>query len=349
MAKKILMAIIAIVILMSMFTGCSREGNSTNTTTKLGAKTTCADTVSATLTNSDYTSGVTVNWSKRVGKSAVTLTGLQTLAFVLDGDEVMEGIFSDKSLSSIELKITGQSSGKSVKISTSLTGKISNLSVDNNYFKLEGNTLQFYPHYFEVGEDVVINAVFTYKGDGVVNQVMDSEKADGFFTFTVGENTGETFSGILDGVGDFIDDVFDGNSENNSNGEGNNNADTKPSLSINCKIDGKDSKVHLYQEDAEANPIIVSATDVAMTFFTRENSAYNITKVYIVPVGYEDKLQKLAWNNEWYSDNCHKFFANFSQFAGQTISVRVEFLDGAEWNPLPDHYYGYITLKIPQQ
>lgn len=336
--NRILVAIMAIIILLSTLTGCSREGSTANAS-YLGAKTTCTDTVSATLTNSVYTSGVTVNWSKRVGKSAVTLTGLQTLAFVLDGDEVMEGIFSDRSLSSIELKITGQSSGKSVTISTSLTGKISNLGVDSKYFKLEGNSLQFYPHYFEVGENVVINAVFTYKGDGLANQILDSKTAEGFFTFTVGESTGETFAGPLD----FIDGILDGNGNGNNSG-----TVTENYVSVNCKIDGKELTVHHYQEDAEANPITVSETIVPMVFYTRENNGHNITKVYIVPVGYEDELEKMGHNNDWQVDNCHKFRVNFADFAGQTVTLRVEFIDGAVLNPIPDHYYGYITLKIPQ-
>lgn len=339
--NRILVAIMAIIILMSTLTGCSREGRNPANASYIGARSTSTDTVSATLTNSTYPTGVTLNWSKRVGNSAVTATGLQTLTFVLDGDEVMDGLFTDRKLDSITLTLTGKSSGKTVTMSTSLAGKISNLGVDSSYFKLENNSLQFYPHYFTVGEDVVINAVFTYKGDGVMNQIFDEETAEGFFTFTVGESTGETFAGPLDGVGDLIDGVI-------NPGNGNNGNAAENFITVNCNIDGKDTVVYHYQEDAEANPIIASSTVVPMTFFTRELAGHNITKVYIVPVGYEDTLEKMAWNNDYYSDNCHKFRVNFQRFAGMKVTIRVEFLDGAEWNPMPDHYYGYVTVIIPE-
>ena len=356
--KKFLVAIMAIIILVSALTGCSRNGSNA-TATHIGASKTSKDTISAVLTNADYTSGITLNWASRVGKSSATLTGLQQIAFILDGDEVMDGVFKDRSLSSITLDFTGQTSGKKVSLSTSLTGKITNLGADNDYFRMDGNTIQFYPHYFSVGEEVTVKATFIYKGEGFVDQLMDSKSAEGYFTFTVGEDTGETFSNAFDKIGDFFKDFGKGNGNTGDNGSDNgdgNGSETGETptegndfLSIRFSVDGTNTEgtVARYEDDAKKNVTNLPSSTAKLTFQTREDSRYNITKAYIVPVGLEGNYQKLAWCNDYFSDNCHKFDIDLSQFSGQTITLRLEFLDGAEWNPMPDHYYGFITVKVP--
>ncbi len=349
-----LMALVVITILVCVLSGCSRNGSTG--ATHVGPKKTATDTISAVLTNNDYTSGVTLNWASRVGSSDATFTGLQQIAFIIDGDEKMEGVFKDRSFDSVTLEFTGQTSGKKVSLSSSLTGKITNLGADSNYFRMDGYTLQFYPHYFSVGEKVTVKATFTYKGEGVIDQIMDSKSAEGFFTFTVGDDTGETFSNAFDKIGDFFEDLTGGNkgnsSDNNSgdsnNGDNNNSSTVADFLSVRYSVsDTAEGIVARYEEDSVKNAVTIPSTTAYITFYTREDSKYNITKVYVVPVGYEDVYQKLAWKNDYFSDNCHKFEIDLSQFSGQTITLRVEFLDGAEWNPMPDHYYGFITINVP--
>lgn len=334
---KNMVVLVAIVIMISILTGCSRNGNG-KAATHLGPSKTCADTVSAVLTNSEYPSGITLNWGSRVDKPAATFTGLQQINFILDGDEIMEGMFQDRALSSITLEFTGQTSGKKVSLSNSLTGKITNLGADGDYFELDGNTIQFYPHYFTVSEDVTVKATFTYKGDGVINQLVDSESAEGYFTFTVGEDTGEKFSSGLDK----IKEIFDDSSENNN---------ISNYITIRYKATGGvEGTVAQYEDEATNNPVILGDDKIAQVIlYTRENSNYNITKVYVVPVGMEDQVEKMAAKNQktYAADNCHKFKIDMSQFSGQTVTLRIEFLDGSEWNPMPDHYYGFITFQVP--
>ena len=90
--KKFLVVLVAIVVLMSMLAGCSRNGNSNANATHLGPAKTCSDTVSAVLTNKDYPNGIDLNWSNRKGKAEATFTGLQQFSFILDGDEIMKGV-----------------------------------------------------------------------------------------------------------------------------------------------------------------------------------------------------------------------------------------------------------------
>lgn len=355
--RKILMALLTIIILAFWLAGCSRNGgNATNNATSVGAKKTATDTVSAVLTNADYTSGITLNWASRVGKSSATLTGLQQIAFIVNGNEIMDGVFKDRPLSSITLEFTGQTSGKKVELSTSLTGKITNLSVDNDYFRIEDYTLQFYPHYFNVGEEVVIKATFIYKGEGFIDQLTDSKSAEGYFTFTVGDDTGETFSNALDGIADFFKDIGNNFGNGNTN-SGNTNGNTTPTtpakpkeyLSVRFSVEGTNAEgtVARYEADAKKNVITLPNSTLSLTCYTREDSRYNVTKAYIIPVGVEGNWQKLKWCNDYYSESCHKFDVDLSQFSGQTITLQLEFLDGAEWNPMPDHYYGFITVKVP--
>ena len=355
--KKFLVAIMAIIILVSTLTGCSRNGsNATNNATYIGAKKTATDTVSAILTNNDYQNGIDLNWSKRTGDSAATFSGLQQIAFIIDGDEMMDGTFKDRPLNSITIEFTGKTTGKKVKLSTSLTGKITNLGADADYFRMDGYTIQFYPHYFSVGEEVTIKATFIYKGEGFIDQLTDSKSAEGYFTFTVGDDTGETFSNALDGIADFFKDIGNNFGNGNTN-SGNTNGNTTPTtpakpkdyLSVRFSVDGTNAEgtVARYEADAKKNVITLPNSTLSLTCYTREDSRYNVTKAYIIPVSVEGNWQKLKWCNDYFSDNCHKFDIDLSQFSGQTITLQLEFLDGAEWNPMPDHYYGFITVKVP--
>ena len=360
--KKFLVVLVAIVILMSMLAGCSRNGNGNANATHLGPSKTHTDTVSAILTNKDYPNGITLNWSNRNGNSAATFTGLQQISFILDGDEIMEGFFgSERPLSSFTLEFTSQTSGKKVTLSSGLTGKISNIGADSNYFRMDGNTIQFYPHYFNVGEDVTVKATFTYKKEGLVNQIMDSKSAEGYFTFTVGEDTGETFSNAWNKIEDFFDDIGDtlsgnGNNGNNTNDGNSNNPDSNTNETVNFiqvrfKATGNvEGTVYQYEDDSVANPIVLGEDKIAQViFYTRENSNYDICKMYVVPLGMENQVEKMSANNKdtYAADNCHKFKIDMNQFSGQTVTLRVEFLDGSEWNPMPDHYYGFITFQVP--
>lgn len=351
---KILMVILAITILVSMLAGCSRNGNSsTGLASYIGASKTTKDTVSAVLSNSDYSTGIPLNWRSRISGSDITMSGLQTIAFIIDGDEVMDQIIGkDRQLSAIKLEFTGQTSGKKVSVDSSIVGKVTNLGADSDYFKVEGYTFQFYPHYFTVGENVTVKATFTY-GD-----FWDSETAEGYITFTVGEDTGETFDGVLDNFWDKVGSL--GGNSGNTGSDTDTDADSDDTdssaetaveyIPITYHVDGLEGDfiVYQYEEESVKNVVAVPASTATFTFFTRADVKRNITKMYIVPKGYEDKLEKLAWTNDWKADNCHMYEnLDMSQFAGQTITIRVEFLEGAEWNPMKDHYYGFITVKIP--
>ena len=353
---KLLMALVAITLAMLLLAGCSRNGNG-NAVDHIGPNQTAKNTVIGVLSNTEYPTGISVNWNKSVSRNAdVTMTGLQTIAFILDGDEKMDG-WTERSLSSIKLEFTGQTSGKKVSLDTSLTGKVSNLGADSKYFKVDGTTFYFYPHYFSVGEDVTVKATFTYKAEGLVNQLLDSKTAEGFITFTVGEDTGETFEGLFDGIGNIFGSGDNSNSdsstedtENPENSTESTEAETAVEyIPVNFKVSGIEETfvVQRYENESLKNVISLPSSTITLTFFTRENNR-NITKMYIVPKGYEEELQKLAWSNEWFADNCHKYESlDLSQFSGQTITLRVEFLEGDEWNPLKDHFYGFITIQIP--
>lgn len=353
---KLLMVIMAITILVSVLTGCSRNGNSgSGNASYIGASKPADNTVSAVLTNNQYSTGIPMNWRSRVGDSDITMSGLQQIAFIIDGDETIKVWGSTKNLSSIKLEFTGQTSGKKVSLDTSLVGKVSNLGADNDYFQVDGYTFKFYPHYFTVGENVTIKATFTY-GD-----IWDAKTAEGYITFTVGEDTGETFEGTFDALWDKIggdngntsDPTGTGDDSSNTDPGNDDDSDTETAVEyipITYHVDGLEGDfiVYQYEEESKKNVVEVPASTATFTFFTRADANRNITKMYIVPKGYENTLEKLAWTNEWYADNCHMYEnLDMSQFAGQTITIRVEFLEGAEWNPLKDHYYGFITVKIP--
>lgn len=338
-----------ICILLMLFTGCSRSdyaaNNSTGTSTgttvdTIGPRNTNKNTVAATLTNAVNPNGVTVNWSLRVSDSEITLSGLQTITFIIDGDEVISSWGKDTPLSSIKLEFTGNTSGKKEELSTSLTGKVTNLTADGKFFKIDGYNFSFYPHYFNVGEKVTVKATFIYKEDNLSS----SKEAAGFFTFTVGEDTGEQFTGIMDGAKDWWNNITNPDSSNtdttDSNGNTTNTSSEDKYLSVRYSVDGVEGEVARYE--SEATPIKLKSKELNISFYSVE---LGITKMYLRFKANPDS--PIAWNNPYYADNVHKFTVDLSEYSGQTVVFRVQSLKGSEWNPVKTNYYGFIVVEVP--
>lgn len=353
MKKNIMMALVVILAAMLILSGCSRNGNTTGNSSIIGPGKTAKNTVSAVLTNTEYPSGIQVNWSSRIGNSAVTLSGLQQLAIVVDGDEIIDGIFEDKSLTSIKLELTGQTSGKKVTLDTSLIGVATNLGADSDYFKVDGNTFYFYPHYFSVGEQVTVKTTFTYKADGVINQMVSGDNYKGYLIFTVGEDTQETFSNPLSDFSKSIKNFFDGLGDSS----GNNNDDSGITTGgftwgnnsgsffedVEYLIEGHNRQIiSKYEADSQSNPINLKDQWLDMTVYTRESPNHDIVKVYLeLPDG-----TNIVWSNDWFEDNCHKFLFDMSAYSGQTVTIRIRLLAGSElWQD--EFMYGFITVQVP--
>lgn len=351
MKKKLLaIAIVAmVVVLCVVMASFSRNASpASSNTTHIGPRNTASGTISATLINSDYPQGVALNWAKGTSRNPdFTASGLQQVSFVLNGNETQKDWWNEKELSSIKLTFTGQSSGKSQTLSTSLVGVATNLIADSSYFKLDGNTFMFYPHYFNEGEVVIVVAEFDYRSSGILGK-LESKVYSGSFSFKVGTSTGETFSGILDG----LEDAINGNGGIGDNGILADGTITENSYSpIKFRVDGINGEYTVYRlkSDAEANAIRLNTQTPTITFLTREtNSGTNITKVYVIPWGMEDSMSKIPWTNEWYEDNSHIFQElDLSAYSGQMVTLRVEFLDGAELDPFKEHTFGAISFYVP--
>lgn len=355
MKRRFIVIAIVLCTLCVILASCGRNANpNSGNATYLGPRNTADGTISANLINSIYPQGITLNWADSADRTPdFTASGLQQIVFVLNGNETMKDWWNEKELSSIKLTFTGQTSGKSQTLSTSLVGIATNLITDGEYFELDGNTFKFYPHYFSEGEVVNVVAEFDYRGPGLLGK-LESKVYTGTFSFTVGQSTGEKFSGFLDGIGDTISGI--GNGKNDGSQQTGILADgtiTENSYSpIKFRIDGLngDYTVYRLKDDAEKNVIYLTTKTPTITFLTREPEAgTNITKVYVIPWGMEDTMDKIAWTNESYlADNSHIFQnLDLSAYSGSIVTLRVEFLDGAELDPFKEHTFGVISFYVP--
>ena len=358
MKKRFLASILVIIAVVSLMTGCSRNGNANSNATHIGPAKTAKNTVSAILTNTDYDTGVELNWSTRQGNSAITMSGLQQITFVINGDEMIGGVFQDKLLSSIRLEFTGQTSGKKVSLDTSLVGLATNLAADADYFKVKEKSFYFYPHYFNVGEEVLLKATFTYKAEGLLNSIGSGKEIEGYLVFTVGADTGENFSNPLSDFSNSVKNFFDGLGNNSSTtpdnpddpNTGNTGSGWKPEsgsfyADIRYRVNGKDKDymIQRYEEDSTKNPVQLNGTALNLTVYSRECTEHDIVKVYLeFPDG-----TNYVWSNDWYEDNCHKFGIDMSAYAGQSVTIRVRLLAGSElWQN--EYMYGFITVQVPK-
>lgn len=356
MKKRLTIAIVIILLITFcvILASCGRNANpNSGNATYIGPRNTATGTISANLINSVYPQGITLNWDKNAEQNPnFTASGLQQIVFVLNGNETMKDWWNEKELSSIKLSFVGQTSGKTQTLSNSLTGLATNLITDGKYFELDGNTFKFYPHYFSEGEVVNVIAEFDYRSSGLLGK-LESKIYTGTFSFKVGESTNEKFSGFLDGIGDTISGIGNGkNDSDKQTGILDDGTITENSYSpIKFRIDGisGDYTVYRLKDDSEKNAIRLSTRTPTITFLTREPEAgTNITKVYVIPFGMEDSMDKIPWSNESYlADNSHIFNLDLSAYSASLVTLRVEFLDGAELDPFKEHTFGMISFYVP--